>query len=216
MVLVAAVVACGGAALGSEGRRPDATAELAPRQAAQPSGLVPSGATDPAGGAGGSTAPVLPAVTGRVDLRLEPAEATLAVGDSVDVMVWAVADEGQRLDGVEVHLAFDPGGLEVVDGALSPAEALPYVLIQRVDNGSGRLDFAAGQLGEAATGRVPVLGFRLRLKVDNAAPLEVRFVRDGVAAPTEVADRGRPVLRSAQGLVVQAAPRARTQVQQYL
>jgi len=71
------------------------------------------------------------------------------VGQTFTIEVQ-VAAGAQPADGVEAHLGFDPGKLQVVDinnapaNAITPGTTLPQELLNVVDNAEGWIDYAAG------------------------------------------------------------------------
>jgi len=88
---------------------------------------------------------------GTVTLLLSPASQRGSVGDTTYVDI-IIKSGSQAVDGVEVHLDFDPAVLGVRDEAGQPAEsiiggtALPDELLNLVDSEQGRIDYAAGVL----------------------------------------------------------------------
>ena len=89
------------------------------------------------------------AVTRSVVLETVPTTPVVRVGQqfSVDLVVRAAE---QAVDGVAMHLAFDPSVLQVI--AVTPGDVLDTVIENRSDNALGRLSFAAGRLGDAVAG----------------------------------------------------------------
>lgn len=89
------------------------------------------------------------AVSRSVVLEAVPAAPVVRVGQRFGVDL-AVRAADQAVDGVAMHLAFDPGVLQIV--TVTPGTMLGTVIEDRFDNALGRLDFAAGQLGGAVAG----------------------------------------------------------------
>jgi hypothetical protein len=99
--------------------------------------------------------PVL-AVAPRADtwVQVLPAEATYDVGQEIDAEVWIEDVEG--LYGAEIHLAFDPDHLQVLDAdpvrpgtQVSPSDDLlspDFVVRNEADNAAGTVWYAVTQL----------------------------------------------------------------------
>lgn len=107
----------------------------------------------PVGGSGGG-APAQQAVrtetaAGTVQVSIKPVS-SLVIEDQVFAVDIQVAADGQPVDGVEVHLDFDPLYLEVVNtdgdpaGAIESGGALDVLLRNYANNVDGEIDFAAG------------------------------------------------------------------------
>ncbi|MBC7242855.1 MAG: DNRLRE domain-containing protein [Anaerolineae bacterium] len=85
-------------------------------------------------------------------LSLLPSDTKTIAGDIVPVTLQAIAF-GSSPDVVAVHLDYDPNVLQIVDGAgapaecIQPVEGMDTVLVNRVDNYAGRVDFIAAQRG---------------------------------------------------------------------
>jgi len=83
-----------------------------------------------------------------------------------------------------VHLNYDPNVLQIVDGAgapaehIQPAEGMDTVLVNRVDNYAGRVDFIAAQRGAGGGGCLMDLArFHLRAR----APAREAWLRFSTA-----------------------------------
>ncbi len=82
-----------------------------------------------------------------VFLIVTPANQTVNEGDPVSVMVQVEANQ-QPVDGVEIHLTFDPAVLQVQSLSAVGSAQLPITLVTAVfDNVAGTIDFAAGNFG---------------------------------------------------------------------
>src|SRR5258705_3548123 len=82
------------------------------------------------------------------DIRFEiaPSSSNVEVGSSFSVTLH-VQTQGQSIDGAEIHLDFDPGLLEVIStvpGTVLPVQIVPV----KIDNASGKLDYAAGTFSD--------------------------------------------------------------------
>jgi hypothetical protein len=133
---------------------------------------------------------------GKVDLKIIPDSCTLAVGQTL--LFQVVAEAGtQPFDGVEIHLNFDPNFLEVVDqsgqevASISDGD-LPQKLMNQVDNSKGEIDYAAGILGQTASGSVKVCSFYLKAKTPTPKTV-ISFARD-LPRKTEVTYYNAPGL----------------------
>ncbi len=108
----------------------------------------------------------------RAVLRFAPPELGLAPGAQETVYIFI--QDVQNLYGLEFQLAFDPNVVEVVDAdpdkegvQIWPADWWKdgFVAINQVDNGSGRIDFAATLLRPA----LPASGTRAIAAISFAA-----------------------------------------------
>ena len=72
---------------------------------------------------------------------------TVSVGQQFRVWVRAKAGLTNGVDAAQVYLEFEPDELEVI--ALSAGDRLEYLLQENMDNSAGRIDFAAGTLGDS-------------------------------------------------------------------
>ncbi len=114
--------------------------------------------------------------------------------DTISIVVENV----RNLYALEIHLAFDPHVLEVMDAdpaqegvQIEPAEWWEngFVALNRVDNSRGRIDFAATLLNPALPVRgnqiIAVITFRAREAGDSALSIEsaILSTREAVAIP---------------------------------
>jgi hypothetical protein len=107
-------------------------------------------------------------ISARVTLR--PATSTISAGEVSSLEVYV--ENAIHLQGAEVHLAFDPNTLEVVDAdstedgtqiAVGTLLAADFVAVNQADNEAGTIDFAIVQIeSEAATadGVLAIIQFR--------------------------------------------------------
>ncbi|MEM3433258.1 MAG: S-layer homology domain-containing protein [Candidatus Methanomethyliaceae archaeon] len=101
-----------------------------------------------------------------MDLKIVPESCSLVVEQTL--LFQVVAEAGaQPFDGVEIHLNFDPNYLRVVDKTGQEVAnvlegALPMHLMNQVDNLKGEINYAAGILGQTASGSVEVCSFYLK------------------------------------------------------
>ena len=72
---------------------------------------------------------------------------TVSVGQQFRVWVRAKAELTNGVDAVQVYLEFAPDELEVI--AFTAGDRLEYLLQENMDNSAGRIDFAAGTLGDS-------------------------------------------------------------------
>ncbi|MBI2303493.1 MAG: peptidoglycan DD-metalloendopeptidase family protein [Chloroflexi bacterium] len=102
----------------------------------------------PVGGAGAG-AP-LAAPEKAVSLTLVSVPPRVKTGEVFPLTIALLNPARQPIHGAEVHLAFDPRYLEVVDAAgkatttVAAGDALPLILYNQADNKEGRITFAAG------------------------------------------------------------------------
>jgi len=115
-------------------------------------------------------------------------------------------------DTVELHLAFDPSALQVVDEQGQPAEqiegalAMPFVVYNQADNVLGRIDFCATTpLTEAKSGSFVVARIRLKA-VATSSGMWARFLRNQWPY-TEVSYQGEGLLRRFAGASIGVDPR---------
>ncbi len=125
---------------------------------------------------------VLPAVGasagGGTAIRFVPSTMTAKVGDTVDVDVQVV--DASALYAIEIHIAFDPARLQVLDdnpvepgvqilpGSLFPRSDPSYIVQNRADNTSGTVDFAITLLAPESpingTGTLATIRFAARME----------------------------------------------------
>lgn len=115
-------------------------------------------------------------------VRVDPAAATIAPGQIVSISIKV--DNVSNLFGAEVHLAFNPNVLEVIDsdagqagvqitngGMLTP----DFVTQNQADNTIGTIDFSVAQIGRPAvsgSGTLAIISFRG--KAAGSAPITFR------------------------------------------
>lgn len=137
-----------------------------------------------------------------------PPQVQLPVSATLPVEVRLQNTGGQQVDGVEVHLEYDPSLFEVVDDAGAPVgmvtagSLFPLPLQNQVDPRAGRIDFAFGRdFSQAApsTGG-PLARFNLRPKgPEGAARLQLRTTQASQAA---FGGRSFPLAIAAGGLTI--------------
>jgi len=117
-------------------------------------------------------------------LHTSPQTAQLKVGDTTTIDVMLADIHG--LYGVEIHLAFDPEALEVVDAApdtegvqLEPGTlpAPDFVVQNEVDNGAGTIDYAVTQLPPSNPGEGSGVVARVTFRAKKPSVSLVRFER---------------------------------------
>jgi hypothetical protein len=148
------------------------------------------------------------AADGTVLLGIEPEQTQVSEGELFDLDI-AVDAASQSVDGVEVHLDFDPLYLQVVDSEGNPAaeieqgSILERLLVNTADNAAGEIDFAVGTLPPGLPSGTFVAG-TIHLKAlqgTETSGTQVDFVtRDG--NPTNVTHQGLSVLDEASSGVV--------------
>jgi hypothetical protein len=115
-------------------------------------------------------------------LHTSPQTAQLRVGDTTTMDVMLADVHG--LYGVEIHLAFDPVALEVVDAApdtegvqIEPG-TLPvpdFVVLNEVDNGAGTIDYAVTQLPPSDPGEGSGVVARVTFRAKRPSVSSVGF-----------------------------------------
>lgn len=120
---------------------------------------------------------------------IEPLTKTVHV-DEVFSLSVQLATGREGVSAVEVYLNFDPAILEALD--VVPGPELPEVLLRRIDNAGGLIDYHAGTLGRLPLGISQVATLRLRAKAQTPSSL----MRFSVLPPrqTEAFVEGRGVL----------------------
>ncbi len=124
-------------------------------------------------------------------VRVDPPATTIATGQLVSVSIKI--DSVSNLGGAEIHLAFNPNVLEVIDadpaqagvqiangGMLSP----DFTAVNVADNALGTIDFGVSQLnrpGVNGSGTLATISFRG--KVGGTSPVTFRAIQ---SAPTGV------------------------------
>ena len=122
-------------------------------------------------------------------LSLVPSDTTPEVGDTVTVDVdLAGLDD---LYAVQVHLAFDPATLQVLDdnpaesgvqilpGSLFPKSDPSYVVVNQVDNAAGTIDFAITLLAPESplNGQGTLASIRFTARMEGTAEVEWTYVQ---------------------------------------
>ncbi len=74
---------------------------------------------------------------------------TVAVGQQFQLRIAVQAGESNPVDTAQVYLVFDPAVFAVL--SLTAGDALEVPLQSRLDNDLGRVDYAAGTLGNPIT-----------------------------------------------------------------
>jgi LysM repeat protein len=116
-------------------------------------------------------------------VRIDPAAATAAPGQTVTLSVKV--DNAANMIGAEIHLAFNPNVLEVIDdrqdqagvqvtnGGLLRADVVAQ---NSADNATGTIDFAIAQNPPAATGSGTLVTINFRAKAAGVSPVTFRSV----------------------------------------
>ncbi len=124
---------------------------------------------------------------GSVELALEPAWSTVAVGEVVSLTVVAHAGD-QAFVAADVDIRYPPGLLEVVqpDGtptaAIEPVEPLQD-FVNQVDRLNGRILYAAGLFAGTASGDVTLA--RIRFRALQSAPRVLVALADGTVSDAD-------------------------------
>ncbi len=110
----------------------------------------------------------------QVTVKLDPATVTADVGDDNVVMAVVVEAGNQPVDGVEVHLNFDPAVLQVV--SLTQGTSLPIALIAPTfDNSAGTIAYAAGTFSNFPSGTFTNLTIVFEVVGGNPSPSQITF-----------------------------------------
>jgi len=112
---------------------------------------------------------------------------------------------GQEVDMVQINLNFDPGFLEIVE--IEAGDVLTVMLQSEFDNEAGMIDYAAGLLGETASGEIEVMQIRMKAlqEIASGIPLSFNF---GLPRETSVYSQGQAVLKKggAEDFLIELAP----------
>lgn len=122
--------------------------------------------------------PVGASANGGPTLRFVPSASTAQLGDTVNVDIQVA--NASNLYAIEVHVAFDPARLQVLDddpiesgvqvlpGSLFPRNNPSYIVQNRADNTAGTVDFAitllAPELPINGTGTLATIRFAARME----------------------------------------------------
>ena len=148
----------------------------------------------------------LPASQDRVAIRARPRAAEVAVGQVVAVDLWLENPGRVPVDGVQLHLRYDPAVLHLADSAGRQATALDSaaldpswraVILNLADGEIGRLDLALGTSlgGPPLTGpKLPVATLHFRAQAPSPET-SLAFLQTG-KLQTIVASGGISVLGS--------------------
>ncbi|WP_205704090.1 carboxypeptidase regulatory-like domain-containing protein, partial [Candidatus Chloroploca sp. Khr17] len=138
-----------------------------------------------------------------VTLSLVPSTLTMAPGEVVTVTIEVQAGT-EPIDGVAAFLDFDPTRFQV--SAVTPnATALPFELVNRVENALGRLDLVRGALNQPfPSGTFTVATFQLRaLAVPGASTLSFNQGVPSLERESDVTSGGASVLGALGTLAVE-------------
>jgi len=126
------------------------------------------------------------------------------VGEEFIVSVL-VDTGGQEVDMVQVNLNFDPGFLEIIE--IEAGDVLTVILQSEFDNQTGVIDYAAGLLGETASGEIPVMQMKMKAVQEMSSGIPLRF-NFGLPRETSVYSQGQAVLKKggAEDYIIKLAP----------
>lgn len=132
----------------------------------------------------------------------QPAALTLTTGENG--LITIAIEQASELFGYELQLKFDPAVVQVIDAIpeqpgvqIQPAgfmdESRGFAVINRVDNGSGTLEYAMTLLApaEPISGSGPLLELGVLAIAPGNSPITLSVVlasRDGLALPVETMD----------------------------
>ena len=132
-----------------------------------------------------------------VTITFVPSPINASVGDVFTVTVMLRAGT-QPVDTADLHIRFPQGSLQVIDATGNPTNtvqpgAFASVLANSVDNGAGKIRFAATMPGGSLTGDITVATIRFRA---IASTLSLSWLRFSVWPPeaTTASYHGQPVL----------------------
>lgn len=139
-------------------------------------------------------------------VRVDPQAGSVAQGQNITVSIKI--DNVSNLAGAEVHLAFDPILLEVVDadpgrdgvqvtnGDMLVPDQVP---INLVDNSTGAIDFAVQQINRnAITGSGTLMSINFRGKASGTSPLTFRAVPSAPTGSNLAEIEGAPIAHTTQ------------------
>ena len=139
-----------------------------------------------------------------VPVDLDPASATLSVGETVTLSIQVGASSSQPVDTVQVYLDFDSTLLQVVDSNGDPATQVTLgpilqpgglwkdVLLNAVDNQAGRVVVAGGKGLEGTDATEEFVLATVRFKALGVAPETL------VAFDTEAPEKTRAVFQGTE------------------
>jgi hypothetical protein len=112
---------------------------------------------------------------------------------------------GQEVDMVQVNLNFDPGFLEIIE--IEVGDVLTVMMQSEFDNETGMIDYAAGLLGESASGEIQVMRIRMKALQEMATGIQLSF-NFGLPRETSVYSRGQAVLKNggAEDFLIELMP----------
>lgn len=109
----------------------------------------------------------------------------MTVGQTFSLAIKTNSAASQPIAGVQAVINFDPTKLEVIDAdtgkpgvQISPGADLPVILMNRADNEKGKIEYAAGKLGEpfpAGSLAVASIQFRARAPTSPVTPVAFYF-----------------------------------------
>ena len=137
-------------------------------------------------------------------LSLSPAAGNYNTGD-VFTVALVLDTEGQGIDGVDVHLGYDLGRMQIQDDnptkegtQIMPGTLMPGTPDNRVDTAAGKVIFSQITQGGSkfsTTGAMPLATLRVRAIAPGRASLAYIFT-PGVTTDSNVANVGQDVLSS--------------------
>jgi hypothetical protein len=146
-------------------------------------------------------------VTPTITMSLDPASGTLAAGEAINLSLL-VASGDQTVVGVQLHIKYDPtrlmpvasdgtpAGAQMADGSkvypVTPTGPLSESLLNEIDSGAGRIDYAAGSIIGSGSGTFSLGTVRFQtLAGTGSEDTAVQIVNEG-PLPTIVATEGGP------------------------
>jgi len=154
---------------------------------------------------------------------LAPAEPALAAGETTTLAIRAAG--ATDLYGVELHLAYDPAVMKVLDAdasragvQLSPGDmldpAVGFMVANRADNQAGELDYALTLLApaEAVSGDGILVSFEVEALAEGSSQLTLSAIlasAEGISLPVTV-EGGRLTVGSGVGAIPSPTPPATT------
>lgn len=150
-----------------------------------------------------------------LSLRRSQDQSRIVVGDLFQMTI-VLATGSQGVDGAETHVRFDQTQLLVTDfdgnpaSSITPGNVFDLVLANKVDNGSGTIDFTGATLGATLpVGDIPIATITFKsIAMSGPAGTSLIFNTSGTRDVTKVTANGALVPLNANGASVPIAPAA--------
>jgi len=125
-------------------------------------------------------------------LKVESPAAAVAVNETVRVPIQI--QNVEDLTAIEIHLAFDPAKLEVLELTNGGFVQADFIVQNAFDNAAGTVDYAIAQINrDPASGNGIVLEIVFRAKASGSAAIEYRSIPAAAAGALLADSKGSAI-----------------------